>query len=303
VWWSLVVAAAPTEARIASADPAFVERVCGELAAARGRWPESSAITDGALADAVTGALVEQRDAAALGRLRIEDLLLARWCASGDPRAIAAFEQVYARDLDAVILRFRRLAMKPEEIRQLLRIRMFVGAPPRIASYAGFGHLQNWVRVTALRVLVDLARSERARRLEELLSDDAFAELPALGPDVGARRSREEVSRAIKQAFARAVAGLTPRQRNYLRHAHVDQLTLDQIASLYGIHRATVARTLAQARAELTTATREDVARELGVAQESLDSIVRVADTKIDLSLSRVLRDPEEPDEPIAEAP
>jgi RNA polymerase sigma-70 factor (ECF subfamily) len=290
-WWSSLEAA----------DAAFVARVSGELAAARERWPEAAAIGDDELARTIG----RPRDAAALERLRIEDLLLARWCASGDPRAIAAFEEVYGRDLEAVLGRFRRLAMKGDDLRQLLRIRMFVGTPPRIASYGGLGHLQNWVRVTALRALVDVARSERARRLEELISDDVFGELPSLGPDAGTRKSREEVSRAIKQAFARAVAGLTARQRNYLRHAHVDELTLDQIAALYGIHRATVARTLAQARSELIAATRADVARELGVAPESLDSIVRVADTKIDLSLSRVLRDPTDDadaDDAVAEA-
>jgi RNA polymerase sigma-70 factor (ECF subfamily) len=120
--------------------------------------------------------------------------------------------------------------------------------------------------------------------------------LPALGPDLAARVSREEVGRAIKGAFARAVAELAPRQRNFLRHAHVDQLTLDQIAATYGIHRATVARTLAGARADLVAATRAALAAQLGVDPASLDSVVREADSRMDLSLSRVLRAPEPAD-------
>jgi len=296
-WWPKLVEAAPAPARGVLAVPGMAEQIGSALAAARARFPEATAITDDAFARALGERLGMQKDpAAALARLRADDLLLAQWCATGDHRAIAEFERVHRPDLDAVLARFKRLSITGDELRQTLRIKLFVataGRAPRIADYSGFGFLQNWLRVTALRALVDVARSERARKLEELLADDDMLGLPAFGPDVGASVSREEVSRAIKQAFARAVAALAPRQRNFLRHAHVDQLTLDQIAATYNIHRATVARTLAQARAELVTSTRDELAQILGVSAESLDSVVRAADSRIDLSLSRILRAPE----------
>jgi RNA polymerase sigma-70 factor (ECF subfamily) len=305
-WWNLVLDALPAGVRERIAAEPAGERIAGELAAARARWPEA-AVTDAQLAAALGARLGAQKDpAAALARLRLDDLLLAQWCATGDPRAIAAFERVHRADVDGVLARFRRLAITHEELLQLLRIKLFVaadGRPPRIADYSGFGFLQNWLRVTALRALLDVARSEQARRLEELLADDDLIGLPALGPDLSAHVSREEVGRAIKQAFARAVADLAPRQRNFLRHAHVDHLTLDQIAATYGIHRATVARTLAQARADLVAATRRVLAAQLGVDPAALDSVVRAADSRIDLSLSRVLRAPEPAIEPEAEAP
>jgi RNA polymerase sigma-70 factor, ECF subfamily len=276
-WWQQVLDAVPASARAQLAIPGLGERLASELAAARARWPEAT-VDDRAFAAALGARLATQREpASAITRLRVEDLLLAQWCATGDPRAITAFERVHRADLDGVLARFRRLGVTADELMQTLRIKLFVASgtkPPRIADYSGFGFLQNWLRVTALRALVDVARSEKARRLEELLADDDLIGMPALGTDLGSKVSRQEVSHAIKQAFARAVAGLAPRQRNFLRHAHVDQLTLDQIAALYGIHRATVARTLAQARAELVT-------------------VVRAADSRIDLSLSRVLRSPE----------
>jgi len=295
-WWNLVQGALPEGLRDALGGEELGDRLARELAAARARWPEA-AVTDARLAAAVAERLAAQKDpAAALARLRLDDLLLAQWCATGEPRAIAAFERAHRADLDGVLARFRRLAITPDELLQTLRIKLFVataGRPPRIADYSGFGFLQNWLRVTALRALVDVARGEQARRLEELLADDDLIGLPALGPDLSARVSREEVGRAIKQAFARAVAGLAPRQRNFLRHAHVDQLTLDQIAATYGVHRATVARTLAQARAELSAATRTALAEQLGIDAAALDSVVRAADSRMDLSLSRVLRAPE----------
>lgn len=294
-WWNDLVAAAPTGARAQLAQEGLGDRVTAELAMARARWPGSAAaVTDGAFGEALLAQLAAQRDpAAALGRLRVDDLVLARWCATGDRRAIQAFEEVFRDDIDAVLARFRRLAATPDELRQILRIKLFVGAEgrgPRIAEYAGFGFLQNWFRVTALRAFVDVARGERARRLEELLADDDLVGIPALGPGLAARMTRSELGRAIKHAFARAVAGLAPRQRNFLRHAHVDSLTLDQIAALYTIHRATVARTLAAARAELVERTRSELAAVLQIDADELDSIVRAADSRIDLSLSRILR-------------
>ena len=295
-WWPKLVEAAPA-ARTALAARGVEASIAAAIEAARERFPDARAITDEALAAAIGERLQTQKDpVAALARLRADDLLLAQWCATGDHRAIAEFERVHRGDVDAVLARFKRLSITGDELRQTLRIKLFVataGRAPRIADYSGFGFLQNWLRVTALRALVDVARSERARKLEELLADDDMLGLPVLGPDLAASVSREEVSRAIKQAFAEAVAALAPRQRNFLRHAHVDQLTLDQIAATYSIHRATVARTLAQARAELVTATRNELSRILGVPAESLDSVVRAADSRIDLSLSRILRAPE----------
>lgn len=277
-------------------EPAVGERMTRELAAAREKWPAAN-ITDEQFAAALVSRMATQKDLpSAWQRLRVEDLFLALWCATGDARAIAAFEQVHRADLDGALARFRKLAVTADELRQTLRIKLFVatdGRPPRIVDYSGFGFLQNWLRVTALRALVDIARSEKARKLEELLADDDMIGVPQLGPDISSRYSREQVSRAIKSAFAKAVAGLGPRQRNFLRHAQVDGLTLDQIAALYSVHRATVARTLAQARAELTEATRRELGQALGIAEDSLDSVVRAADSRIDLSLSRVLKSPE----------
>ncbi|MBS1120144.1 MAG: putative DNA-binding regulatory protein [Deltaproteobacteria bacterium] len=295
-WWNLVVAGAPASVHAQLTEHGLADRVTAELATARHRWPDAT-VTDDAFAAAVAERITSQRELArGLPRLRIEDLFLAQWCASGDPRAITAFEQVYRTDVEAVLARFRRLAVTSDELLQTLRIKLFVGAKgraPRISDYSGFGFLQNWLRVTALRTLVDVARGERARRLEDLLADDDFVGMPAVSPDVGTAYSQDQVSRAIKQAFARAVSSLAPRQRNFLRHAHVDSLTLDQIAALYSVHRATVARTLAQARAELVEATRSQLADALGVTPDALDSVVRAADSRIDLSLSRVLRAPE----------
>ncbi len=265
-------------------------QLAATLTAVHSRWPTAPTPGDewvGYLADRIA----RQRDlAAVLPRLRIDDLFLAWWAGRGDHDGIVAFEAAFAQDLDRLVARFHRL---PEsELRQRLRIKLFVGTattPPRIADYSGFGFLQNWLRVTAARTFVDVARSDQSMRYEEELDEGELLGLSSPS-DPRLEHLRLQLGGAVKRAFAAAVTSLAPRQRTFLRHAYVDRLTLDQIALTYGIHRATVARTLASARDHLTENTRAVVAAELGVASEDLTSAIAALDTNLELSLSRLLR-------------
>ncbi len=292
-WWNLLMANAPATAREALQAPGLSERLEADLATARAKWPDAK-VTDEAFSKVLIDRMATQKDLpGALARLRVEDLYLAQWCATGDARAISAFELQHKSDFEGVLARFRRLPVTSDELLQTLRIKLFVaqqGKSPRIGDYSGFGFLQNWLRVTALRALVDIARTERARRFEELMAEEDLPSVPELGPDLASRYTRAEVTQAIKQSFARAVAALSPRQRNFLRHAQVDMLTLDQIAALYSVHRATVARVLAQARQELSDNTRKELAAQLKCSEDMLSSVVSAADSRLDLSLSRVLK-------------
>ncbi|MBK9034334.1 MAG: hypothetical protein IPL61_24225 [Myxococcales bacterium] len=265
------------------------------LAAVHSRWPTAPA-PDADFAAYLADRLTRPADlAAVLPRLRVEDLYLAAWCRRGDPDGIRAFEAAFADDLDKLVARFHRLPAA--ELRQRLRIKLFVGdasAPPRIAEYAGFGFLQNWLRVTAARLFVDVARSDLATRYEEELDEHALVGLGA-SADPRLAHLREALGGAVKRGFAAAVASLAPRQRTFLRHAYVDRLTLDQIAATYSVHRATVARTLATGREHLIEHTRAAVARALGVEPEALTSAIAELDTHLELSLSRVLQTPRAP--------
>ena len=247
-----------------------------QLAAMRARWPHGPE-PDVAFVDLVV---------ARIDQPRVEDLYLAWWCSSGDEAALAAFEKAYAEDLHAVATRFRD--MPADELRQQLRIRLFVGtdeSPPKIREYAGTGSLKSWLRVTAVRCFIDIQRSVKSQRFEQELDE---AELLGMS-DPQDSQIRAEVGAAVKAAFAAAVARLLPRQRVFLRHAYVDRHTLDQIAAHYAVHRTTVARTLAAAREQLITETRANVASAIDVDNDELQSVIRMLDSRIDLSLSRVL--------------
>jgi RNA polymerase sigma-70 factor, ECF subfamily len=253
------------------------------------RWPDAPAVDD-SFAAYVRDRVTRQPElASALPRLRIEELFLAWWAASSS-QGIAAFERAYADDLRRLVARFPRL--DPSELTQALRIKLFVGseaAPPRVREFSGFGSLRSWFKVVATRSFLDATRAKTRERTDEL-EDDALVALVAADPDPRAAHQQAELQGAVKRAFAAAVARLTRRERAFLRHASVDGLTLDQIASTYQVHRATVARTLASARQQLHDGTRARVIEELGIAPNELGSAVEMLDSQIDLSLSRVFR-------------
>lgn len=76
-------------------------------------------------------------------------------------------------------------------------------------------------------------------------------------------RSREQtmlsgqLKEAFQLAFRDAVNALTSRERNLLRYHYLSDLSIDQIGTLYHVHRATAARWVAQARERLISDTRK----------------------------------------------
>jgi RNA polymerase sigma-70 factor (ECF subfamily) len=265
-------------------------RVITGLEKARARWPEAPEPLE-SFVDHLGDRIAQQRDLAEVaGRLRADDLFLAWWALSGDPRGIAAFEAAHAAELAKLVARFRKLPA--DDLRQQLRIKLLVAGerPPKLLDYSGFGFLENWVRVTAARTFIDVARQADGRAIEEELDEAELLGVQARGPDPELAHERAQLAAAIKRGFAAAVAGLSPRHRTFLRHTYVDRLTLEQIASSYDVHRATVARVLATARDRVLAETRAHVAAALGVAPKELTTAMTALDSRLDLSLSRVLR-------------
>jgi RNA polymerase sigma-70 factor, ECF subfamily len=267
--------------RLGGAVPPELTKALEALADVRLRWPQGPAPS------AAFAAYLAERLSPTP---RIDDLYLAWWCSTGDGAALAAFDARYDNEVRIATARFRDLPA--DELIQQLRIKVFVGtgdSPPKLLEYSGKGALGAWLRVTALRTFVDIARATRSHRYERELD-----EVEVLGTAANPEHSSisAAVTAAVKRAFAEAVASLTSRQRVFLRHAYVDRQTLDQIALHYSMHRTTVARTLAAARVQLIEQTRLAVARELGIGDDELSTMIRGLDSRLELSLSRVLDKP-----------
>jgi RNA polymerase sigma-70 factor (ECF subfamily) len=217
---------------------------------------------------------------AALDKLHTNDLFLACACLGSQPEALTAFESAFITQLEPHVRRYDPSPEFADEVRQILRERFFVwvhGAPPRIAGYSGRGTLGAWVRVAAVRVALRLSIQQRARPPEA----EAI-----VGADPELQYVRARYKAAFERALAEALGGLEAAERNLLRLHFVEGLTVDGLAPMYGIHRATAARRLAEARERLLVATRARLQEALGISGRELDSLLALVRSWIDINLS-----------------
>jgi RNA polymerase sigma-70 factor (ECF subfamily) len=94
----------------------------------------------------------------------------------------------------------------------------------------------------------------------------------------------------LREAFGAAIAALEPRDRTLLRQHYVDGLSLEALAALHGVHRATCARWLASARDDIMSGLRKRLRAALGLEQREIESAIELVRSQLDLSLSRHLR-------------
>ncbi len=288
------------DAFVAALDPgqrSRVEAMRTELESAldeqwnlgRQAWPGIS--VDGArFARHVAEKLSDSDDAAAAVRsLPGRDLYLACACADGDVRAIAAFEDAYLSEVDIAAASTGAGADIAEETKQILRERLFVaaeGTAPGIADFAGRGDLRGWLRVTAIRqVLRLLKRGKREVPFESVLA----GEVEPIDPDLA--RLKEQYAREFNDSFREALSNMAPRERTMLRHQLIDKLSIDEIGALYGVHRATAARWLVKARSSLANDTQVRLAARLNLPATEIDSVIRLVQSQLDVTVERFLQD------------
>jgi RNA polymerase sigma-70 factor, ECF subfamily len=212
------------------------------------------------------------------------DLYLACACTRRQPAALAAFDDHCLSHVKSFLTAMRPDAAFVDECRQLLREKLFVGATPKIAEYTGRGTLIGWLRVVTVRTALNAKR----RRTESL---DGAPGVPRAGceqairPDYLNDRYREAVKAAIEGSFA----VLSSEQRNLLRLHFLDGLTLHQLATLFQVHRATVARWIAQIRERVVEGTRVHLQQQLALKTAELDSMMRLVDSRLELSMQQLL--------------
>jgi RNA polymerase sigma-70 factor (ECF subfamily) len=224
----------------------------------------------------------------ALRRMHTSDLYLACACAHGDPDAIAVLDERCLGQLDRAL---RRIGIDRDmiaEIKQEIRYRVLVGdgEHAEIVDFSGRGDLRGWVRAMATRQA--LRRQCRARREQATEDDELWQHLVSAEPRVF-DHVKEFYRREFKRVFETALRALPHREKTVLRQHYLDGATLDELAVLYRVHRATAARVLGRAREMVLASTRDRLMSELDVPSQELDSILRMIWSRIEFSL-RALR-------------
>ena len=224
-----------------------------------------------------------------LEQLHVEDLTLAFLCTAGDEQAMATMERQHFEVIQVALARMPDAAAQREEITQQLRQRLFVGEqqrPPKISQYAGRGDLRSWLRVAAVRCAIDMLRLNQ-REVE--LGPRILEDLTAPGEDPEIDHLKRMYHAEFKKAFEDVLASLSSRDRNVLRYHFIQQLNIDQIGAIHGVHRSTVARWLASLRENLLVSTRKALAHRLRVGGDEVESIMRLIRSQLDASIERIL--------------
>jgi RNA polymerase sigma-70 factor (ECF subfamily) len=251
------------------------------LARARAAWPEV------VLDDAIFVAYVADADDGG-GELDIPALYLGCACIHGDPHALAAFERAHLDALPRMLARITTDAATIDEVKQRLRIKLFVAdgiGPPTIARYRR-GSLPAWLRVVACRLAIDVLRQ---RHLPLVGADEPALERTALADDPVLALIKVTYRDRVAAAFVAALGALSPTDRATLRFYFVDNLGTEEVGRIYQLSKSAVSRRLARCRAALLADVKQRLMGELGIAEAELDSVMKLVRSQLHLSLPRIL--------------
>ncbi|HMG54024.1 MAG TPA: hypothetical protein VK601_11085 [Kofleriaceae bacterium] len=278
--------------RFAGDEAGASDALSAQWEAARAAWPAIAIPPDqfaSELARRIAAHAEGDITIAALEVLHGADVYLAIACCDGDPAAIALIDELIGRELRHAASKLRATPDQTAEVHAELRRILLVDDNDRGAAlrdYAGRGDLRGYLRVSATRALIRAIN--RGRREIAIDDGEVFDRmLPLDDPELSMLRAkyRETVDAALRAALS----ALDARSRALLRYQLIDGWSIDQVGKLYGVHRATAARWTADARALLGNTIRSELATRLQISASEVDSIVRLVQSRVDMSLDRLL--------------
>ncbi len=247
------------------------------IARAKNRWPKVTGSRENLL-----------RHVEALGtrcgnlELHGDELQLACACLHGDEPALLVLEREYVSRVGASLVRFGTQDDFIAEVTQLLRQRLLLPPEPRLATYAATGPLLTWMRVVSVRLGLSLRRSTPPATAE--LMAEHLLDVPCVDASE-VPRYRQAVDAAVRRAFGE----LPIRERNLLRLHYLDGLSLDQLGVLNAVHRATVARWLADLRRRVLVEVEKEVSLQLKLSPSEFRSVLGMVRSRLDASFGRLL--------------
>lgn len=223
--------------------------------------------------------------------LRFDDLSLVAGCLAGNSRASAHFVERYGAGIEAALRKRRFDNSLVEETKQELLRQFFIGRENREASllqYSGKGSLLGWVRTSAVRAAIDYSR--KASRYVAV-EPDICAAFEAPTGDVELDLLKAQYHDEFRAAMNEALAMLSAEDRVLLRHFYIDDMSSHQLAEMLGTHRATASRRIVRIRTEIEENARQYLKNTLGMTGSEFDSLARLVQSQIHLSLARLLEE------------
>jgi RNA polymerase sigma-70 factor (ECF subfamily) len=222
-----------------------------------------------------------------LSKIKVEELVLARACASGNEKAWEVFLTRFRAKIYEIALAITRNDAAGRELADSVYAELYgVSAQgqertSKLLYYSGRGSLEGWLRTVLAQDFVDNYRRAKPNVSLEEEQEHGFE-------PVAAREDPEAVPDfRLVPAIDNALAKLAPEDRLLLSTYFLDGRTLAEIARVLKVHESTISRKLERTTAEL----RKSILRalvEAGMskrqAEEALEADVR--DLAVDLRAS-----------------
>ena len=276
----------PRPEALSTVEPVELEHLLGEtLRAATQAWPQIALAPDVFVARIAAHCASDGAIAEWLRDVRAPDLYLATACSERIPLAIETFDREYLSAVPAILARGGIRDVAADEVQQRVRERLFVGTS-KIADYSGRGTLAGWLQVVVVRLAIDMLREQKARPIAEPAKLEDL-DLGGYDPELDLIKERYRVP--FKLALRTALGELSSEQRNLLKLHFVDAVTLDKLATLFNVHRATVVRRIAQAREVVFDSVKRRLQAELGIDAREFEELLAIVRSRLELSLSALL--------------
>ncbi len=218
--------------------------------------------------------------------IRATDLYVAWCCTQGCSAALEHFWTSCVPTARRAAFSVTKNEDLAEDVVQDVLQKLIVGTsdkPGTLASYQGRSKLERWLRSVTVRAAISASRKSSQKATTE--SEETLMQVPAVDDDPELALLKETSSEMVETALRDSLRELDSETRLVLQQHLIDGLTIDQLASIYRIHRATAARRIAKAREALLAATRQKLRSTIQMTGGELDSLINFAQSRVKLSL------------------
>jgi RNA polymerase sigma-70 factor (ECF subfamily) len=188
-----------------------------------------------------------EQKAAFCAALRLEELALARACATGNERAWQDFINRYRQKLHSMALHITRDGAHAAELADSLFADLYgVNARDgarrsKLVFYTGRGSLEGWLRTVMAQEFINRYRKQKRTVSLEEQTEEGVQFVAAAEP---ARASDYISDQRLESATDEALAELSSEDRFTLASYYLDGRTLAEIARTLGLHESSVSRRL-----------------------------------------------------------
>lgn len=218
--------------------------------------------------------------------VNLPDLLLSWASLRKDRAALAELDRRLERTAASALSKYQDLA---HEILQEVREKLLVGPKAKLRAYNGRGALVRYLRAVLTTTAIDKLRERQAATPGRQSDDDSLSTIASAEASAESRLFNARAKAAFAAAFKQALTRLTQQERMILRMKFVDDLSVEDVGSAFGVHRTTALRWLEKIRREVLAETRAVLQSKFQVADGELDGFMSEMELSVGERLSVLL--------------